>query len=109
MLLFFYATEVELDSNLFLSWLATVLSCRLVGLYSWSDPDTTQQGVTLDGADGSVRGSGDAVEAAKSASVDAEAVGDEQSTGTTEGDRTTTDTVRTLGPVVHAAPEYISC
>jgi hypothetical protein len=82
-------------------------------LNSWSDPDTTQQGVTLDGADGSVRGSGDPVEAAKGASVGPEdvasvsdAVGssrDEQSTGTAEGERTAADAVRTLGAVAHAA------
>ena len=35
----------------------------------WSDPDTTQQGITLDGADGTVRGSGGADAAAAAAAA----------------------------------------
>ena len=78
---------------------------------SWSDPDTTQQGVTLDGADGSVRGSGDAGEAesgdsgpaavASGSDAVASSSGD-QSVGAADADCTTSEPLDPSRPSVRA-------
>ena len=78
-------------------------------MLSWSDPDTTQQGVTLDGADGSVRGSGEAGEAKSGGSEPAagasgsDAVAsspDEHSVGAAESERTATEPLDPRKPSV---------